>query len=424
MAPLTVDPRNVLSFVLAGGRGNRLDLLTEVRSKPSVPFGGKYRIIDFTLSNCINSDLRRIAVLTQYKSSSLAKHIRLGWSPNLSPVFDEFLVTVPPQQKVDDRWYVGTADALHQNLDVIRENHPRFVLILSGDHIYKMDYRPLLASHVRHAADLTVVTLPVQRLQASAFGVIAADMEDAIIDFEEKPIDPRPIPGDADHSLVSMGVYCFTTDALLEVLEEDAADPLSSHDFGHDILPRMVGRRRIFSYPFRDPRTGEPGYWRDVGTVEAYYEANMDLVSVSPQLNLYDPFWRIHTHQEDCPPAKFVFADEGERAGVALDSMVSGGCIISGGRVVRSILSSRVRINSYAEVRESLLLGDNDVGRHCRIRRAIVDRYVNLPANTVIGYDDEEDRRRFRVVEGGICLVTAGAKLATPHRPTSAAIPA
>lgn len=424
MAPLNVDPRNVLSFVLAGGRGNRLDELTEVRSKPSVPFGGKYRIIDFTLSNCINSDLRRIAVLTQYKSSSLAKHIRLGWSPNLSPVFDEFLVTVPPQQKIDDRWYVGTADAIHQNLDVIRENHPRYVLILSGDHVYKMDYRPLLVSHVRHEADLTVVTLPVPRLEATAFGVIETGPDEQIIGFAEKPVDPTPIPDDAEHSLASMGVYCFTTDALLEVLEEDAANPTSFHDFGKDVLPRMLGRRRVYSYAFRDPKSGGPGYWRDVGTVEAYYEANMDLVSVSPNLNLYDPYWRIHTHQEDCPPAKFVFADEGERAGVALDSMLCGGCVVSGGRVVRSILSNRVRVNSYAEIRDSLLLGDNDIGRHCRIRRAIVDRYVDIPAGTEIGYNEEEDRRRFRVVDSGICLVTANAKLPSRRRPASSAIPA
>jgi len=254
-------------------------------------------------------------------------------------------------------------------------------------------------SHVRRKADLTVVTLPVPRLEATAFGVIDSDPEERIIGFAEKPVDPVPIPGDADHSLASMGVYCFTTEALLEVLEEDAADPASSHDFGNDILPRMLGRYRLYSHPFRDPKTGRPGYWRDVGTVEAYYEANMDLVSVSPHLNLYDPQWRIHTHQEDCPPAKFVFADEGERAGVALDSMLSGGCIVSGGRVVRSILSNRVRINSYAEVHESLLLGDNDVGRHCRIRRAIIDKYVDIPAGTVIGYDEAEDRRRFRVVE-------------------------
>lgn len=424
MAPLTVDPRNVLSFVLAGGRGNRLDQLTEVRSKPSVPFGGKYRIIDFTLSNCINSDLRRIAVLTQYKSSSLAKHIRLGWSPNLSPVFNEFLVTVPPQQKIDDRWYVGTADAIYQNLDVIRENHPRYVLILSGDHIYKMDYRPLLVRHVQREADLTVVTLPVPRQEATAFGVIETDPDERIIGFAEKPVDPTPIPGDAEHSLASMGVYCFTTEALLEILEEDAADPTSSHDFGNDVLPRMLDRHRLYSYPFRDPKNGGPGYWRDAGTVEAYYEANMDLVSVSPQLNLYDPYWRIHTHQEDCPPAKFVFADEGDRAGVALDSMLCGGCVVSGGRVVRSILSNRVRVNSYAEIRESLLLGDNDIGRHCRIRRAIVDRYVDIPAGTEIGYNEEEDRKRFRVVDGGICLVTANAKLPSRRRPASATIPA
>ncbi len=424
MAPLTVEPRNVLSFVLAGGRGNRLDQLTEVRSKPSVPFGGKYRIIDFTLSNCINSDLRRIAVLTQYKSSSLAKHIRLGWSPNLSTVFNEFLVTVPPQQKVNDRWYLGTADAIYQNLDVIRENHPRYVLILSGDHIYKMDYRPLLVSHVQRKADLTVVTLPVPRLEATAFGVIETDPDERIIGFAEKPVDPTPIPGDSDHSLASMGVYCFTTDALLEILEENAADPTSSHDFGNDVLPRMLGRHRLYSHPFRNPKTGGPGYWRDVGTVAAYYEANMDLVSVSPQLNLYDPHWRIHTHQEDCPPAKFVFADEGQRAGVALDSMLSGGCVVSGGRVVRSILANRVRINSYAEIHESLLLGDNDVGRHCRIRRAIIDKYVDIPAGTEIGYNEEEDRKRFRVVDGGICLVTARAKLPSRRRPASAAIPA
>ncbi|RMF85556.1 MAG: glucose-1-phosphate adenylyltransferase, partial [Nitrospirae bacterium] len=410
MAPLAVDPRNVLCFVLAGGRGNRLDLLTKHRSKPSVPFGGKYRIIDFTLSNCINSDLRRIAVLTQYKSGSLAKHIRLGWSPHLSPVFGEFLVTVPPQQKVDDRWYQGTADAIYQNLDVIREARPKYCLILSGDHIYKMDYRPLLAGHVRRGADLTVVTLPVERLEATAFGVVQTDRAGRITGFEEKPVDPAPIPGDPGRSLVSMGIYCFTTEVLLEALEADAADPASSHDFGHDVLPRMLAEYRLFSHPFEEP-DGGPGYWRDVGTVDAYYEANMDLVAVSPKLNLYDPRWPIHTHQEDCPPAKFVFADEGERAGIALDSIVSGGCIVSGGRVVRSVLASRVRINSYAEVRESLLLGDNDVGRHCRIRRAIVDKYVDIPPGTVIGYDEAEDRRRFRVTESGIVLVTAEAHL-------------
>jgi glucose-1-phosphate adenylyltransferase len=410
--PHAVNPRNVLSFILAGGRGNRLDPLTEHRSKPSVPFGGKYRIIDFTLSNCVNSDLRRIAVLTQYKSDSLARHIRLGWSPLLSQVFNEFLITVPPQQKIDDRWYLGTADAIYQNLDVVDEYCPQHVMVLSGDHIYKMDYRPLLAEHIARQADATVVTVPVTPPEASSFGILGVDATWQITGFAEKPAEPVLIPGDPNHALASMGIYVFRTDVLIDVLMKDAQDPTSSHDFGRDIFPKMLGDYRLFSYPFLHPRDGGPGYWRDVGTIDAYYSANMDLVSVSPNLNLYDPRWPIHTHLEECPPAKFVFADEGERAGVALDSLVSGGCIVSGGRVERSILSTRVRINSYSEVEDTLLLGWNSVGRYSRIRRAIVDKYVDIPPRTVIGYDEEEDRKRFPVTDSGIVLVVGSSKLA------------
>jgi glucose-1-phosphate adenylyltransferase len=418
MSPFSVNPRDVLCFVLAGGRGNRLDPLTLERSKPSVPFGGKYRIIDFTLSNCINSDLRRIAVLTQYKSDSLARHIRLGWSPLLSQVFNEFLITVPPQQKIDDRWYLGTADAIYQNLDLVKENLPRHVMVLSGDHIYKMDYRPLLAEHLARQADATVVTIPVPRAESRSFGVLAVDPTWQVTEFFEKPTKPVTIPGDPDHCLASMGIYVFRTDVLVDALAQDAQDPTSGHDFGHDIFPRMLGRRRIFSYPFHHPRTGDPGYWRDVGTIDSYYQANMDLVSVSPELNLYDPRWPIHTHLEECPPAKFVFADEGERAGVALDSLVSGGCIVSGGRVVRSVLCTGVRINSYSEVTDTLLLGRNSVGRHCRIRRAIIDKYVNIPPGTVIGYDEEQDRARFPVTESGIVLVSGSPEfVAERERP-------
>jgi glucose-1-phosphate adenylyltransferase len=412
MPPVAVNPRNVLSFILAGGRGSRLDPLTEHRSKPSVPFGGKYRIIDFTLSNCVNSDLRRIAILTQYKSDSLARHIRLGWSPLVSHVFNEFLVTVPPQQKIDDRWYLGTADAIYQNLDLVEEYCPQHVMILSGDHIYKMDYRPLLAEHLARQADATVVTIPVPRSEARSFGILGVDPTWQITGFAEKPVDGAPIPGDPRHSLASMGIYVFKTEVLVDALVQDAQDPTSTHDFGRDIFPKMLGNYRLFSYPFLSPRDGGPGYWRDVGTIDAFYAANMDLVSVWPNLNLYAPRWPIHTHLEECPPAKFVFADEGKRAGIALDSLVSGGCIVSGGRVERSILSTGVRINSYSEVEDTLLLGWNSVGRYSRIRRAIVDKYVDIPAHTVIGYDEEEDRKRFPVTDSGIVLVTGSSKLA------------
>ena len=354
--------RNVLAVILAGGKGERLHPLTIHRAKPAVPFGGKYRIIDFTLSNCINSDIRKVAVLTQYKSLSLDRHLALGWENLLAPELGEYIFTIPPQQRIDDRWYEGTADAVFQNIYVIeRENSP-CVLVLSGDHIYKMDYAEMFGFHTERHAVGTVATIRIPRSLSSSFGIVQVDRESRIIGFEEKPVVPQTIPGDPDHCYASMGIYIFNTGDIISELKADAGRS-SAHDFGKNILPEMMKTGRLFAHEFKDENKKEAKYWRDVGTIDAYWEANMDLVSVDPQFNLYDEMWPVRTYQGQFPPAKFVFAQEyrGGRLGVALDSIVCGGCIVSGGRVQNSVLSPNVRINSYVDVKESILMENVEI---------------------------------------------------------------
>ena len=398
--------RRALALILAGGRGSRLYELTQWRAKPGVPFGGKFRIVDFPLSNCINSGIRRIGVLTQYKAHSLIRHLVHGWSGFQSEL-GEFVEILPASQRMGDEWYAGTADAIYQNLDIIRNYKPDYVLVLSGDHIYKMDYGTMLAFHVENEADMTVSCLEVPVAEAAgAFGVMTVNEEARVVRFDEKPTVPTPLPDDANLCLASMGNYVFNTKFLYEQLIRDADDKNSSHDFGKNIIPHVLNKYRVFAYPFRDPATGSRAYWRDVGTLDAFWEANMELVAVSPELNLYDQDWPILTYQAQLPPAKFVF-DEHERRGLAINSMVSGGCVISGAQLYRSLLFSNVKVHSYAVIEDSVVLPEVDIGRRSRIRRAIIDRGVSIPEGTVIGHDLEEDRRRgFRVTEKGIVLVT------------------
>jgi len=398
--------KDTLGVLLAGGAGERLYPLTRDRAKPAVTFGGIYRIIDVSLSNCINSDLRKVHILTQYKALSLNRHIREGWSNLVSRHLGEFIEILPPMKRVSDNWYLGTADAVYQNIYSIGSEQPRRVLVLSGDHIYKMNYELMLQQHVDAGADVTLATILIDPSETSRFGVVEIDREGRIVGFLEKPqqtdirspYNPRMVSG-------SMGVYLFNTDVLLPILLKDAEDPNSSHDFGHDILPRIVDEYRVYSFNFVDENKKEALYWRDVGTLEAYYEANMDVVSVSPVFNLYDKEWPIRTHQRQYPPAKFVFAEPGRR-GEAVDSIVCMGCIVSGGAVKNSLLSPDVRVNSYAEVDASIVFSHVNIGRHCRIRRAIVDRDVHIPEGTVIGYDPESDRQNYFVTESGITVVT------------------
>jgi glucose-1-phosphate adenylyltransferase len=397
--------RTTLALILAGGRGSRLKHLTLWRAKPATPFGGKFRIIDFPLSNCMNSGIRRICVLTQYKAHSLILHIQRGWG-FLRGEFGEFVELLPAQQRIEESaWYQGTADAVYQNLDIIRSHDPQFVLILAGDHIYKMDYGPMIAHHVEKAADMTVgcIEVPIQR--AREFGVMQVDGEGRVVDFLEKPVNPTPVPGKADVTLASMGIYVFNTGFLFEQLVKDADTRSSSHDFGKDIIPSAIKSYRVFAYPFRDVQSGKEAYWRDVGTVDAFWEANMELVAVSPELNLYDKEWPIWTYQEQLPPAKFVFNDDNRR-GMAVDSMVSGGCVISGAYLRSSLLFSNVKVHSYAHLEDTVVLPDVDIGRHCRIRKAIIDRGCIIRPETVIGYDPQEDARQYYVTEGGVVLVT------------------
>ena len=411
MAAYQDDPRFVsrltretLALILAGGRGSRLKHLTMWRAKPAVPFGGKFRIIDFPLSNCVNSGIRRIGVLTQYKAHSLIVHIQRGWS-FLRGEFGEFVEILPAQQRIETSWYAGTADAVYQNLDIIRGHNPSYVLILAGDHIYKMDYGAMIAHHVEREADLTVGCIEVPLDKARAFGVMSVDDEGRIVRFAEKPEPPEPIPGKPDMALASMGIYVFNTPFLFEQLIKDADLPGSTHDFGRDIIPSVIERYRVIAYPFRDVQGGARAYWRDVGTVDAFWQANLELIGVTPELNLYDKDWPIWTYQEQLPPAKFVF-DDPERRGLAVDSMVSGGCVISGATVRHSLLFSNVRVHSYAEVVDAVVLPNVDIGRHARIRRAVIDKGCRIPAGTVIGEDPDEDARRFHVTEGGVVLVT------------------
>jgi glucose-1-phosphate adenylyltransferase len=395
--------RNAIGVLLAGGQGERLWPLTRDRAKPAVPFGGVYRIIDVTLSNCLNSDLRRVFVLTQYKALSLNRHVRRGWSVLMGQ--GDFIEVLPPQMRVSQHWYQGTADAVYQNIYSIGSEQSNYVFILSGDHIYKMNYQKMLEQHVSAGADVTVATIEVNPAEASKqFGVIETDNDWRIVGFEEKPEHPKESKIHPGKVNASMGVYLFSTQLLLPILIADAEDPGSSHDFGKDILPRIIGKYRVFAYNFRDENKKEMSYWRDVGTIEAYHEANIDLVSVSPIFNLYDKTWPLNTWQQQYPPAKFVFADP-ERKGIALDSIVGGGSIISGGRVNRSVLGYDVRVNSYSEVEDSIIFNHVNIGRRCRIRRAIIDRHVQLPEGTVIGYDLEADRMHYSVTEKGIVVV-------------------
>lgn len=398
--------RETLALILAGGQGSRLYELTKWRAKPSLYFGGKFRIIDFPLSNCINSGVRRIAVLTQYKAHSLIRHLINGWSW-FQAGGREFVEILPASQRIGGEWYRGTADAVYQNLDIIRTHEPRFVLILAGDHVYKMDYGPFLAAHVEKDADMTVCCIEVPIAEAAgALGVMTVDELGRVIAFTEKPEKPAPLPGRSDVCLASMGNYIFNTGFLYEQVIKDADTPGTQHDFGRNIIPSIIEKYRVYAHPFRDPETGEQAYWRDVGTLDAFWEANMELVSVSPQLNLYDRVWPISTYQSQLPPAKFVF-DDPHRRGEAIDSMVSGGCVISGAQVKKSLLFSDCKISSYSKVTNSVLLPNVRIHRSCRVDRAIIDRGVVLDEGEVIGKDLETDRSRgFRITDSGLTLVT------------------
>ena len=392
-----------IGILLAGGQGERLWPLTRDRAKPAVPFGGVYRIIDVTLSNCINSDLRRVFVLTQYKALSLNRHVRQGWS--LLMGLGDFIEVLTPQMRVSTSWYLGTADAVYQNIYSIGSENSDFAIILSGDHIYKMDYGKMLQQHVDSGADVTVATIEVDVEEASGrFGVIEADNDWRVLGFEEKPLHPKLSPHRTNKANASMGVYIFNTNLLIPILIADAEDPTSTHDFGRDILPRILSKHRVFAYNFVDENRNGPLYWRDVGTVDAYYEANMDLVSVTPVFNLYDKSWPMRTWQQQYAPPKFVFADP-DRMGAALDSIVGGGSILSGGRVKGSVLGYDVRINSYCEVQDSILFNHVNIGRHSRIRNAIIDRHVVLPEHTEVGYNMSEDRERYQVTDSGIVII-------------------
>jgi glucose-1-phosphate adenylyltransferase len=399
--------KQTLGILLAGGVGERLYPLTRHEAKPAVPFGGIYRIIDVTLSNCVNSGLRKIFVLTQYKALSLHHHLRHGWFHIFAHELDEFIEIIPPQKRVGEDWYLGTADAVRQNLysvDSIEET--RYVLILSSDHIYKMNYSRMLEHHIKSQADATVATIEIPLEEAHRFGVVEVNDAGRIVGFEEKPGSPKPSLANPRCVNVSMGIYVFEKKLLSEVLNEDAQMPGSSHDFGRDILPRMIERHNVCAYLFVDENKKEAQYWRDVGTLGAYFEANMDLVAVTPHFNLYDKEWPVRTYQRQYPPAKFVFAQEGMRMGVAVDSIVSNGCIISGGRVVNSVLSPDVRVNSYCEIDHCILYSHAVIGRNSQIRNAIIDRGVRLPEGSVIGFDPDEDRKRYFMSEENIVVVS------------------
>ncbi|HQR60670.1 MAG TPA: glucose-1-phosphate adenylyltransferase [Methylophilaceae bacterium] len=399
--------KNTVALILAGGRGSRLKDLTNWRAKPAVPFGGKFRIIDFPLSNCMNSGIRRIGVVTQYKAHSLIQHIQRGWG-FLRGEFNEFVELLPAQQRVEEEWYKGTADAVFQNLDILRHMGAEYILILAGDHIYKMDYGQMLASHVRNKADMTVACLNVPIEEAKAFGVMGVDEHDRIIQFREKPSNPDSIPGDPTQSLASMGIYVFNASFLYEQLIRDADDPDSVHDFGQNIIPHLISKYRVFAHRFADSCVNSADgkhYWRDVGTIDAYWEANMELTKVTPELNLYDSSWPIWTYQAQLPPAKFVF-DSDDRRGKAVDSLISGGCIISGSCVQRSVLFSDVRLHSYSNIEDSVILPNVEIGRHVILKRVVIDKGSQIPEGMQIGVNPEEDRKRFHVSERGITLVT------------------
>ena len=400
--------KDVLAVILAGGKGSRLEPLTRDRAKPAVPFGGAYRIIDFTLSNALNSGIRKMLLLTQYKAQSLNRHVSLGWQRYLCRELGEFMDVAPPQQRIDEHWYQGTADAVYQNIYAIEKERPSYVVVLAGDHIYKMDYGKLVQTHIDNEADLTVGALRVKPEAGPQFGIMQVDRQNRLVGFQEKPAHPLTIPGDPEHCLASMGIYVFTARFLFEQLCLDATRHGSAHDFGKDVIPSVIETHRVFVYPFMDENRKQDAYWRDVGTLDAYYEANMDLVTVDPLLNMYDEHWPIRTYHPNLPPPKFVFAQEGAaaRRGQALDSIVCLGSIISGGQLERSIVGPNVRINSYARIEDSILFDDVSVGRHARIRRAIVDKGVQIPAGAEIGFDADKDRARgFTVTDYGITVI-------------------
>ncbi len=404
--PSRSDPQHY-TLVLAGGRGSRLRQLTDHRAKPAVPFAGTMRIIDFTLGNCVNSGLRRIGVLTQYKAQPLIRHIERSWG-FLEASLGEFVDVVPAQQQTGELWYSGTANAVYQNLDMLREAEPKYVVVLAGDHVYKMDYSVMLAEHVAKGAQLTVACLEVPLDDASDFGVMAVDAEQRIVAFDEKPAHPRAMPGKPGHALASMGIYAFDTDFLLDLLERDAADTQSSHDFGRDLIPGVLATARVFAHRFEDScvnMVGDRPYWRDVGTLDAYWEANLDLARVSPELDLYDEAWPVLGRQPMRPPAKFVFDDPGRR-GMAVDSLVSGGCIVSGATIRRSILFNGVTVSDSSLVEDSVVLSNVTIGRNCVLKRSIIDRRCVLPDGFTVGLDPAHDRARFHVTERGVCLVT------------------
>ncbi|WP_028865395.1 glucose-1-phosphate adenylyltransferase [Psychromonas aquimarina] len=398
--------KDTYALVLAGGRGSRLFELTDWRAKPAVYFGGKFRIIDFPLSNCINSGIHRVGIATQYKSHSLIRHINRGWG-HFKADISEFVDVLPASQRSGDDWYVGTADAVYQNLDIIKAERPKYILVLSGDHVYRMDYGVLLAQHVENNADMTVCCLEVPTEEAAgSFGVMTVNTDNKVIAFDEKPAQPNEIPGKSGQCLASMGNYVFSSDFLFEQLEKDCANADSSRDFGHDIIPSIIKEHNVYAFAFKDPDSNNQPYWRDVGTLDSFWEANMELVEPEPQLDLYDKSWPIWTYQEQLPPAKFIF-DNDERRGTALDSTVSGGCIISGSTIRKSLLYSSVHTHSHSLIEESVLLHGSHVGEYCKLRRVIVDSNCRIPANLVIGYDKEQDiANGFRVSEKGITLVT------------------
>ncbi|MGA1826557.1 MAG: glucose-1-phosphate adenylyltransferase [bacterium] len=405
-----MDLRKILTFILAGGVGKRLYPLTKDRAKPAVPFGGIYRIIDITLSNCINSNLRRIYILPQYKYESLDRHIRMGWNI-LSPELGEFIISIPPQKRIDENWYRGTADAIYQNLYTLEDRKPELVLVLSGDHIYKMNYEKMIRYHIESRADITVGTIEVEKDQASQLGIIQIDSHNKIIGFQEKPKDPQTLPQKSTHCFANMGVYVFSADVLHDVIQEDAWKD-TEHDFGKNVIPMSIAAKNVMAYNFIDENKKDAKYWRDIGTLDAYWEANMDLVSVTPLFNLYDEDWPIRTHHIQAPPAKTVFAERdlssvhGEpRCGSAIDSLISHGCILSGGKVQNCVLSPNVTIHSYSFVYKSVLMEGVHVGRFSRIQNAIIDKGVIIPPRTTIGYDLAEDSKKYTVTDSGIVVV-------------------
>jgi len=396
--------RDSLALILAGGRGSRLKQLTDWRAKPAIPFGGKFRIIDFPLSNCVNSGIRRVGILTQYKAHSLMRHIQQGWG-FMRGELGEFVELLPASQRTEQGWYTGTADAVYQNIDILRNHSPKYIVILAGDHIYKMDYGDMLAEHVAKEADMTIGCLTVPLEEAKEFGVMSVDNDYRIKEFTEKPEQPNPLPGSDDTALASMGIYIFNAEFLYEQLVKDADTSGSTNDFGHDIIPSLIENYRVIAFPYKDVQGNDPGYWRDVGTIDAFWSANLELIGVTPELNLYDDNWPIWTHQAQLPPAKFVFDDE-DRRGMAVDSMVSGGCIISGSTVRHSVLFSKVEVHSYTVIEDCVVLPDVSIGRNCRLKRVVLDKGCVVPEGTVIGEDAVADAEKYEISPGGVVLVT------------------